>query len=489
LVERLALPAILTAAALNFFWQLGSSSYFIDEAFSVIHSLPAIHTLFDRVAHTETTPYTYFLFLHEWMIRTGSQAEWVTRLPSALAGVGLVGSVYWMAGAFVKRWAALGAAALCAISPLIQSYAQETRVYIFLLLAVVVAVGATVRGYQRTEHRTAFLALGAFSAFLAVWLHYTALAVIVPLAVWVATRSSLSWRQRGAFIAVCVVGVATVLPLLLEQYSIFPNGGAINGEINWNNAVSVIGTPFGARVGTPVDVRTVAGALVVLLSVGALLRWHRRPIAERGLLLALAVVGVLGLFLLDLTGKHILITRYTVVSAPFLATVIAAACAQLPRMAAGTLAAGALAVSVAGLVDNHSRSGFWPPVKQAIEYIAPRERPGDFMLAPGFPLADTTIFYYVTHTQLLRPKLHFFGLADPGIPDAFRRYKRIWIIDNPPSATRGAAVKAVRPLLRKYHFRAVGVRVYSTSLVLGVMLAVPDRARAATPVVAGPRPT
>ena len=58
LVERLALPAILLLAAANFFWQLGSPSYFVDEAFSVMHSLPAIHTLFHQVAHTETTPYT-----------------------------------------------------------------------------------------------------------------------------------------------------------------------------------------------------------------------------------------------------------------------------------------------------------------------------------------------------------------------------------------------------------------------------------------------
>src|SRR5436305_11641260 len=281
---RLALPAILLLAAANFFWQLGSSSYFVDEAFSVMHSLPAIHTLFHQVAHTETTPYTYFLFLHEWMIRTGSQAEWVTRLPSAAAGVGLVGAVYWMARAFVTRWVALAAAALCAISPLIQSYAQETRVYIFLLLALVIMVGATVRACQRVEGRTGLLTLGAVTAFLAMWLHYTAIAVILPLAVWVATRSALSRRARGAFIAVCVLGVGTVMPLLLEQYSIFPNGGAINGQINWNNAISVIGTPLGARVGTPVSVRTVFGAVVVLVAFAPLVLGRRRPGAERGLL-------------------------------------------------------------------------------------------------------------------------------------------------------------------------------------------------------------
>jgi 4-amino-4-deoxy-L-arabinose transferase-like glycosyltransferase len=478
IAEPLALPAILLLGAANFFWQLGSTSYFVDEAFSVMHSLPAFHTLFHQVAHTETTPYTYFLFLHEWMIRTGSQAEWVTRLPSAIAGVALVGAVYWMALAFVSRWVALGAAALCAISPLIQSYAQEARVYIFLILAMVIMVGATVRACQRPERRTALLMLGALMAFLAMWLHYTAVAILLPLAAWVATRSQLSRRARAAFIAACLLGVGTVMPLLLAQYSIFPNGGAINGQINWNNATSVIGTPFGYRLGTPIDGETVAGALVVLFAILALALWRRRPVAERGLLVALSVVGIVGIFILDLTGKHIMITRYTMVTAPFLATAIAAACAQLPRVAGVALAAAAIAVSAAGLVNNHSRSGFWPPAKQAMEYIAPRERPGDFMLAPGIPITDVPIFYYVTHTHLFKPKLHFFGLHDPGLAAAFRRYKRIWIVDNPPKATRAAALKFVSRVLRRHHFHAVSIRVYSTTLNLGVLLTVPDKPRA-----------
>ena len=217
-------------------------------------------------------------------------------------------------------------AAICAISPLIQGYAQEARVYIFFLVAVVIAVGATVRGAQRTEHQSALLTLGALSAFLAMWMHYIALGVILPLAVWVTTRSSLSWRQRGAFVAVSVAAVGSVLPLLLEQYSLFPTGGAVAGPTNLRNTISVIGTPFGTRVGTPIDARTVAGALLVLFSLAVLLRSHRRPIRERGLLVALGVVGILGLFVVNLfPDKHILITRYTVETAPFLVMTIVAA--------------------------------------------------------------------------------------------------------------------------------------------------------------------
>jgi hypothetical protein len=41
-------------AGLNFFWQLGSSSYFTDEAFSVLHSLPSLDRLIHLVNTTET---------------------------------------------------------------------------------------------------------------------------------------------------------------------------------------------------------------------------------------------------------------------------------------------------------------------------------------------------------------------------------------------------------------------------------------------------
>jgi uncharacterized membrane protein len=465
------LPAILFLAGLNFFWQLGSSSYFVDEAFSVLHSAPAFHTMFHLIVHSETTPYPYFIFLHEWMIRTGSQAEWVTRLPSAVAGIALVWATYWMASAFVERRVALGAATLAALSPLISSYAQETRVYVFLMLALVVSVGATVRATRRPERRNRLLAVGALAAFVAIWLHYTALSVVVPLVVWVAMRSTLSPRQRAAFIAVCVAGVATVMPLLLEQYHYTPNGGAINGPINWSTLVSVVGTPFGTRVGTPVDLRTVAAALIDLAAVLVLLLHRRKLVREPGLLVALGAFGVLALIGIDLTGKHILITRYTTITAPFLVTAIAAACALLPRPGAVALAVPAVAISLWGVIHDHRPAGFYAPARQAIDYIAAREHPGDFMISPGYPITDVPIFYY--DIRGMRPKLHYFGLTYGDIPMAFRTYKRIWIVDWPPRGTDASALAAIQPILQRFNYRASRVRVFTTSISLGVVLAVP----------------
>jgi hypothetical protein len=335
-----------------------------------------------------------------------------------------------------------------------------------------VSVGATVRGARGNDNR--LLVLGALMAFLGVWLHYTALSVVLPLVVWLATRSSLSVKQRAGFVAICLVGVGTVLPLLLEQYHYDPNGGFITGAINWQNVISVVGTPFGTSRGTPIDVRTVAAALVMICATTVvLLRGNHPAVRERILLVTLGAFGVLALVMIDLAGKHILITRYTTITAPFMLTVLVAACMQLPRPAAAVLAVPAVAISLWGTVHDHRQSGFYAPARQVVEYVAPREHPGDFMLTPGYPIAGVPLFYY--DTRRLHPKLGLLGLQDPGVPAVFSRYKRVWIVDWPKADTDGATLSMVAPLLRRFRFRAASVRVFATSMPLGVVLAVPDR--------------
>jgi hypothetical protein len=304
-------------------------------------------------------------------------------------------------------------------------------------------------------------------------LHYTALSVVVPLVVWVVTRSSLSAKQRAGFIAICLAGVAGVLPLLLTQYHYNPNGGFITGAINWQNVVSVVGTPFGTRRGTPVDVRTVVAALLMVAAALAVVLGPRRPaVRERGLLVVLGVFGVLALLAIDLTGKHILITRYTTITAPFMLTVLVAACMQLRRPAAAGLALPALAIALWGTIHDHRQVGFYAPTRQVVEYVAPREHPGDFMLTPGYPIAGIPLFYYVT--RLTHPKLDLLGMQDPRVPAVFSRYRRVWIVDWPNEDTAAAALSTAAPLLHRFRFRAASVRVFATSMPLGVVLAVPN---------------
>lgn len=90
------LAAILAVAGLNLTWGLGASSLFVDEVYSWRAASVPLGELFHRVRFDEVAPPTYYVFLHEWIGRLGSQAEWVMRLPSALAGIALVGATYWL---------------------------------------------------------------------------------------------------------------------------------------------------------------------------------------------------------------------------------------------------------------------------------------------------------------------------------------------------------------------------------------------------------
>ncbi len=138
---HLALGVVLVVAALNFLWQLGSSSYFVDEVLSLQVASHSLGGLLHAVSHTEITPPAYFLFQHEWLARAGSQAEWVARLPSVACGVLLVAAVYWLASLVsANLMVSLGAAALAALSPFVLEYAQRAQGYLFAALLVTVAV-------------------------------------------------------------------------------------------------------------------------------------------------------------------------------------------------------------------------------------------------------------------------------------------------------------------------------------------------------------
>jgi len=93
----LALPAVIAVAAANFLWQLGSSSYFVDEVQSVDVATRPLGGVLHATATLEVSPPAYFYFEHEWLGHLGSLSEWAARLPSAICGILLAGPVWWLA--------------------------------------------------------------------------------------------------------------------------------------------------------------------------------------------------------------------------------------------------------------------------------------------------------------------------------------------------------------------------------------------------------
>ena len=110
-----ALPACLLLALLVFAHGLGASSLFVDEAASWHAAAGSLRDVFTRVRADEVAPYTYYVFLHEWIYRFHDASEVWMRLPSMLAGVALVAAVAWLAYLISGRVAACVAALLAAL--------------------------------------------------------------------------------------------------------------------------------------------------------------------------------------------------------------------------------------------------------------------------------------------------------------------------------------------------------------------------------------
>jgi uncharacterized membrane protein len=479
--SRLVLSAVIGLAAANFLWQLGSSSYFVDEVESVTVALHPLSGLLHAISTSEISPPAYFAFLHEWLGHIGSSAAWVARLPSALCGAALVGAVYWLASVLGGRRAvALGAAALTALSPFVLEYAQLAQEYVFVMLAVTVAVAATLHAQRAERRRALWLAGGAAAAILALWLHYTGGLVVVALCVWVATRGAFPRRWRGAFVGSCVLAGVILVPLLAKQYQVFHGrpGVAASAGVTATTVERVLATPLDGRV----DALLVLGVLVAVASLIVLVASRRAIVRERRLLAVLAAGIPLTLVVLSALGARLMLTRYAAVAAPFMIVAIAAAVMSARPRALGVLiAAGALLVSGAGLLASHRTRGFYLDARGVARYIRAHERPGDVVLASSDPGSALPLIYYGVRPDWL-------GTASTTTLVSEREH-RLWVVelgwDSAPSAK--AVGESVRSAARSLGYRVARVRVFpgvaSLAVVLAVPLAPPPR-----PVLVGGHP-
>lgn len=432
------LVGLLALAAAHFGLSIGEGSFFVDEIYSVGIAEQPLGAIDDGIRATERIPPLHYYGLHEWMGHIGSATEAGARSSSVVGCVLLVGAVFWLALAFVDRRSALIASGLCATSPLVLEYAQQARAYVWVMAAVAVAVGATVRGGR-------WLWLGAAAAVAALWLHYLALLVIVPLCVWLVRE-----RGRGAltFLAACAAAQAALVPLMLDQFGEGAGtGGLAQGAFSVDSLGRVLGTPFDGRWASGLDWPQALGAAVTVIAVAA--AWRRSR-----LLATLAAVPLLALTAAAVAGSDILLSRYATVAAPLLLVAIAAA----PR----PILAGAVVAAAGGLILSHGPSGRYAPVREAIAYVRAGYEPGDALSADANPAVAVPVAHYAGRLLSPVPEL---------LPADAELDGRVWIVaetEEPSDPVRGA-----QPFLEPLRYRAEHGRCIETSTTVCVVLAVP----------------
>ena len=437
--DRLLLAGIAGLAAFAFLWQLGSSSAFVDEALTLDLTRGDLDRLITGVEQAETSPPTYTLVVDGWLNLLGTRADWVARLPSALAALGLVAAVFRIGEIVAGRRAGLVAALLAAVSPLVLHYAQQARPYSLLMLFAAVAVLAALEAERRRSRGWLIVAAVAVAGMLSI--HYIALIVVVPLAVWVAARTGFDRITRAGFCATAAVVFGAWTPLMLDQYDRHPEGGVgPYADLSLLHLARVVGAPFDPRYAEDeASVLVYLGAAAIIAAGGVVLaglRRARKPEVE--LVLALAFAAPAALLALSLLGKDALISRYATVSVPFMLVVLAAAAVTAYRPLGLGMLAAVLVAAVVGTVQSHRPAKFYPDTRDVVARIADDERPGDVVVQwTNFAVYYTLNYYAVEELGSGPPVVE---AGNPAVRQAIGQRRRLWLVSLDETASSARQV-------------------------------------------------
>jgi mannosyltransferase len=436
LFDRPVLTALVLAlplAALNVLWGLGSSSLFVDEAFSWSLSLVPAGDLYDAVSRSEVAAPTFYAVLHVWRAVFGD-SEVALRVMSVCAVVPLVGLTVWLSAMLGRnRLAGVFGGLLAAASPLVLEYGTQVRAYIFCMLAVTLAVAGAVRYVRGPTRERKWLVLSGAGAVGALWLHYTAIPIVAALALWLLLDRRVPRRLSVGYALALSVAQGAVTPLMLAQRQ---NAGAkAYSTLTFDNVVRTFGAPLDGRY--PVSVLLPLASLIafVIAAVWAV----RRSSLQHAAVAAIAIASPVALLVLTLFSDDALLSRYSAVAAPLMIAVIAASAAQDRWLwpAAGIV----LCLALGGSVASHTANGQYPDLGGAYDVIAHSQAStAPIVIAPTTlgELASQPLVNYYRRELPGTPTLTY---PQPKATRVLTNAPRAWIIRDQPLAAKDARIQ------------------------------------------------
>jgi len=371
-------------------WNIGAEPMWLDEAYSAYAASQGWHFLWQVVPRYETHPPFYYSLLRGWTLVVGEGLV-AHRMLGILCGLALL-PVMALAARRLARiagvggtYVALATSALVAVSPALIWMTREIRPYPLMILAY---AGATLSLLAIAERRAAGLPLAgcAFAAWLGcgllmLWLHNLGplyagsmgLALLCVVRVRTMRRADWLWFAGGHLAAIALWLPA--LFILLDQAPEWVKATWLKFSTVdlWRRATYMFTGPRD-------DIR-VAAAILALCGASLLWRARRPGTLVALLLLALLPVG-LSLIVSATVTPVFIIRTMTPLAVP--ALLLMGLGMGWSRGRSGWLVPlGALIwmlVGQAGLaIDarSHVRRDWY----HAVEWLAPRFRPGDMLFA------------------------------------------------------------------------------------------------------------
>ena len=227
------LAAVLAAGAALRFATLDAQSLWYDEAVTARLLRSDFGAMARAIPDSESTPPLYYALAWLWTQVFGT-GEVGLRSLSALLGTVTIAVVWALGRRLGGDRAALAAAALAAVNPMLVWFSQEARAYALLGLLGALSVLLWLRALEidvvrrasetppngvshtsRPRRDTRLLAWGAVSA-LALATHYYAAFLVAPQALWLLLHAP-GRRERATLLALPALVAAALAPLALGQ--------------------------------------------------------------------------------------------------------------------------------------------------------------------------------------------------------------------------------------------------------------------------------
>lgn len=419
-----------------------NNSLRLDEAQSLYQTNRDIPGLLHLVGQDVHVPF-YHVLLHYWLLFLGQDVRTV-RLLSLVFFVGTIIMTYLAARyAFNRRSIGLFAALLVTLSPFMNWYGSEARMY--TMLAFFTALHAYITVHVLDKPKLWKWVFWVLAGIAGLYTHY--FFIFVLLSEFIATimlrkRSVSAHPVRSIIIAGSIVGLSLV-PWLLFVYSL-GFASSTQPALAEPSAGDIFDTYaqfiFGFQ---PSTVNTVIISLwpaAVLLGFFALQRSRKAVPAAMTFFVLLATVPVLSAFLISVTIKPFYLSRYLIVSLPALFTFIAW---LISRYRKGV----AIAVSSVLIVLMSALFAFQvvnpdTPVKEdyrdAVAYLDTNAKATDVViLSAPFTIYPVEYYYKGAAKLTTQPIWDRFSSAmptyDPGkVADETRRntdsYRNAWLM-------------------------------------------------------------
>jgi hypothetical protein len=394
------------------------------------------------IASPDLHPPLYFLMMHLW-IGVAGRSEFALRFPSVVAATLTLPLLYALARRLLSAEAGLWAALLGALSPFYLWYAQEARMYTWIVVLSLASVYALVRLLGGKPRRRDYAVYGLVTLAL-LYTHYSGFFL---LAFEVIVYGVRRLRRRASTVLIVLGAIVVALvPLIPYIWRTFQLRGLFAfGYTPLHTLLAEAWSSFNLGLRIPVIQplwRTAPFLLVFAVGVVTLFLSRRR---EAGLIcLGYFLLPILFLYALSLVRPSYMNPRHLMVASPAWELVLAQGLVTLRRRFKPGLVLGlgcVLALRGWADYDIFTSHNMWKDdIRGAVQYIEERARPGDAIVLHHNVIRLTFDYYYDgPYPQIVIPRYDraqdmpvFHEQARETFAAWAQQYDRIWFLYGPP---------------------------------------------------------